>query len=116
MNRRTDPLGRLSLERHLVERSWTDPAFAERLRMDAHQALADLGVEISPDVKIDVRLQRRDTLYLVIPPPAASAGDAQSPVNQMDLWQSAELFCWILPEALKLELLRIRQSFRRAHS
>jgi hypothetical protein len=31
----------------------------------------------------------------------------------MDLWQSGELFCWIMPQTLKLELLRMRQSFRR---
>jgi len=34
-------------------------------------------------------------------------------INQMDLWQSGELFCWIMPQALKLELLRMRESFRR---
>jgi hypothetical protein len=30
----------------------------------------------------------------------------------MDLWESGDLFCWIMPQALKLELLRMRQSFR----
>ena len=44
-----------SLERRLIELAWTDPAFAERLRMDPRRALASVGVEVSADVKIDVR-------------------------------------------------------------
>lgn len=114
MTDKTHGLGHLSLERRLVELAWTDAAFAEGLREDPRQALASIGVQISPDVKIDVWQQRRDTLYFVIPPQAANPEDAQSAINQMDLWQSGELFCWILPEALKLELLRMRQSFRKA--
>lgn len=105
-----------SLERRLVELAWTDPAFAELLQKDPRQALGSLGVELPPGVEIDVRLQRRDTLYFVIPPPAAEPNAAPTPINQIDLWQSGELCCWILPQALKLELLRMRQSFRRAHS
>lgn len=113
MRTETKSSGDASLERRLVELAWTDPAFAELLRTDPRQALASIGVEVSPGVKIDVRLQRRDTLYFVIPPLAATPGDAGSVINQMDLWQSGDLFCWIMPQALKLELLRLRQSFRR---
>jgi hypothetical protein len=107
--------GEVSLERRLVELAWTDPAFAELLRTDPRQALASIGVEISPDVKIDIRQQRRDTLYFVIPPLAEKAQDAESVINQMDLWESGDLFCWIMPQSLKLELLRMRQSFRRSN-
>ncbi len=102
-----------SLERRLVELAWTNPDFAERLQQDPRQALASIGVEVSPGVKIDVRQQQRDTLYFVIPPLATNPQDAETVINQMDLWQSGDLFCWIMPQALKLELLRMRQSFRR---
>ena len=102
-----------SLERRLVELAWTDPAFAERLRTDPRAALASIGVEVSADVKIDVRQQRRDTLYFVIPPLATNPAEAETVINQMDLWDSGDIFCWIMPQALKLELLRMRQSFRR---
>lgn len=102
-----------SLERRLVELAWTDPAFAELLETDPRKALAVIGVEVSPGVRIDIRQQRRDTLYFVIPPLAAKPEDAETVINQMDLWQSGELFCWMMPQALKLELLRMRQSFRR---
>lgn len=104
-----------SLERRLVELAWTDSAFAQLLQSDPRQALGRLGVELPPGVEIDVRLQRRDTLYFVIPPLAEEPNAAPTAINQMDLWQSSELFCWMLPQALKLELLRMRQSFRRAH-
>lgn len=102
-----------SLERRLIELAWTDRAFAELLQKDPRQALASIGVEISPGVKLDVRQQRRDTLYLVIPPLAERKEDAEKVINQMDLWQSGELFCWMMPQTLKLELLRMRESYRR---
>jgi len=109
----TKSAGDASLERHLVELAWTDPTFAELLRKDPRQALATIGVEVSPGVKIDVRQQRRDTLYFVIPPLASTPENAETVINQMDLWESGDLFCWIMPQALKLELLRMRQSFRK---
>jgi hypothetical protein len=102
-----------SLERRLVELAWTDPTFAELLRKDPRRALASIGVQVSSDVKIDVRQQQRDTLYFLIPPLAAKPEEAETVINQMDLWESGDLFCWIMPQALKLELLRMRQSFRR---
>ena len=105
--------GDKSLERRLVELAWTDRAFAELLQKNPRQALASIGVEVSPGIEIDVRQQRRDTLYFVVPPLAESTEDAEKVINQMDLWQSGELFCWIMPQALKLELLRMRESFRR---
>ena len=105
--------GDKSLERRLVELAWTNPAFAELLQKNPRQALASIGVEVSTGVEIDVRQQRRDTLYFVIPPLAESSEDAETVINQMDLWQSGELFCWIMPQALKLELLRMRESFRK---
>ena len=70
-------------------------------------------MEVAPGIKIDIRQQRRDTLYLVIPPLAAKSEDAETEINQMDLWESGDLFCWIMPQALKLELLKMRQSFRK---
>jgi hypothetical protein len=103
----------LSLEHALVERAWRDAAFARLLERSPREALALLGVETSPDVALDIRCQRRDTLYYVIPPLATNEDDADRVINQMDLWRSADLFCWVMPQALKIELLRMRQSYRR---
>ena len=113
MQREAKSGGDTSLERRLVELAWTDHAFAELLQTNPRQALASIGVEVSPGVDVDVRQQRRDTLYFAIPPLAERTEDAEKVINQMDLWQSGELFCWIMPQALKLELLRMRESFRR---
>jgi hypothetical protein len=103
----------ITLERRLVELAWTDHAFAELSQKNPRQALASMGVEVAPGIEIDVRQQRRDTLYFVIPPLAERTEDAEKVINQMDLWQSGELFCWIMPQTLKLELLHMRESFRR---
>jgi hypothetical protein len=103
-----------TLERALTERAWRDPGFARLLKRNPRSALAAMGVEVSDNVKIDIRMQRRDTLYFVIPPPAERSEDADKVINQMDMWQSGDLFCWIMPQALKLELLKMRQSYRGA--
>ena len=102
-----------SLERRLIELAWTDRSFAELAVSDPKRALARIGVEMDDDVKIEIIIQERDTLYYVIPPTAEHPSDGDKVVDQMDLWQSAELFCWIMPQNLKLQLLRMRQSFRR---
>jgi hypothetical protein len=101
-----------TLERALTARAWRDPDFAQLLERDPKAALATMGIEVSDDVRIDVRIQRRDTLYFVIPPLAERPEDADQVINQMDMWQSGDLFCWIIPQALKLELLKMRQSYR----
>lgn len=101
-----------TLERALTARAWRDPDFAHLLESDPRSALATMGVEVSDNVTIDIRMQRRDTLYFVIPPLAERPEDADRVINQMDMWQSGDLLCWIMPQALKLELLEMRQSYR----
>ncbi len=104
---------RSSLERRLIELACTDKSFAELAASDPKLALAQLGVETDAGVEIEIIVQQRDTLYYVIPPAGEHPCDGDEVVDQMDLWQSAELFCWIMPQRLKLQLLRMRQSFRR---
>lgn len=106
----------VSLERAIIESAWRDHHFAALLETDPGEALARLGVELPSGIRLDIRMQRRDTLYFVVPPLANPADGRDGVLNQMDLWQSAECFCWIMPQALKLGLLAMRQSFRRAHS
>ncbi|MFO1478361.1 MAG: nitrile hydratase [Verrucomicrobiota bacterium] len=104
-----------SLERALIENAWRDPEFCRLIETDPKAALKSLGVEVPDGVKLNMRMQRRDTLYFVIPPLAEHPEDTNKVINQMDLWQSADLFCWIMPQALKLELLAMRQGYRKAH-
>ncbi len=82
---------------------------------DPKAALKVSGVTVPDRVNLKIRMQRRDTLYFVIPPLARHPEDAIAVINQMDLWQSADLFCWIMRQALQLELLAMRQAYRTDH-
>ncbi|MTD56515.1 nitrile hydratase [Amycolatopsis pithecellobii] len=101
----------VELERAITERAWTDGRFRDLLRTDPKKALAELGVEVPEGVELDVRIQRRDTLYYLVPP-LRNEAPAQPRINQIDLWRSADMFCWILPEEMKVSLLAMRRSFR----
>jgi len=85
------------------------------METDPGAAAKALGMQLPDGVKLKIQIQRRDTLYFVIPPLAKRPEDASADINQMDLWQSADIFCWIVPQALKLELLAMRQAYRKAH-
>jgi len=95
------------LEQALTVLAWSDPAFAG----NPSTALPQLGVEVPDGLRLDVRIQRRDTLYLIIPP-ASSDGGTDSVVNQMDLWRSGDQFVWLMSQDAKLALLKMRQQYR----
>jgi hypothetical protein len=97
------------LEDALTELAWSDPSVAA----DPEAALASLGVHIPRGMRVDVRVQRRDTLYFVIPPAADDGGDPDHVVDQMDLWDSGDQFVWVLPQDQKVSLLDLREEYRR---
>lgn len=101
-----------SMERKLTELAWRDPKFRKLLEKDLKAVFKEIGMELPENIKLDVRQQRRDTYYYVIPPPADTI-DESKPINQMDVWQSADLFVWIMPEKVKEQLLNMRQTFKR---
>ncbi|MBI0294617.1 nitrile hydratase [Streptomyces sp. PRKS01-29] len=103
------------LEAALTRRAWEDPGFAEQLEHEPLKALASMGVHVAPGVKVQVRLQKRNTLYYVVPPAKRpDEPDRREPVNLMDLWRSGDNFVWMMPERLKTELLAMRRSFHQA--
>ncbi|MFF0693379.1 Rid family hydrolase [Streptomyces tendae] len=109
--------GDQDLETALTRRAWKDPSFAARLEREPLEALASMGVRVAPGVKVQVRLQRRDTLYYVLPPAKRpDEPDRSEPVNLMDLWRSGDNFVWLLPERLKIELLAMRRGFHEART
>ena len=95
------------LEQALTMLAWSDPAVTD----DPGSALAQLGLDVPPGLRFDLRVQRRDTLYLAIPP-ASSDGGTDSVVNQMDLWRSGDQFVWIMPQDAKFALLAMREQYR----
>jgi hypothetical protein len=97
-----------SLEDALTRLAWADPSVAD----DPAAALAQLGVPVPEGMRLDVRIQRPDTLYFVVPPAADDGGEVGGVVNQMDLWRSGEQFVWIMGQDAKVALLQMREQFR----
>ena len=98
----------VDLEQALTMLAWSDPAVVE----DPAAALAQLGVQVPAGLRIDLRIQRPDTLYLMIPPAFSDESENERVVNQMDLWRSGEQFVWIMPQEAKLALLEMREQYR----
>jgi len=96
------------LEQALTMLAWSDPAVTK----DPAAAFAQVGVEVPAGWRVDLRIQRPDTLYLVIPPAFSDEGEHEQVVNQMDLWRSGEQFVWIMPQEAKLALLEMREQYR----
>jgi hypothetical protein len=101
----------VELEDALTELAWADPSICD----DPAEALARLGVSVPEGLRVDVRIQRRDTLYFVIPPAAADGGEVDDVVNQMDLWRSGDQFVWIMAQDAKVALLERREQCRHHH-
>jgi hypothetical protein len=100
-------------ERQLTKRVWTDAAFAAQVERDPVAALESMGVAVPADIKVKVVVQRRDRVYFTIPPARApNAPKPLSPLNQMDLWSSQDLFIWLAPVAAKFKLLALRDAAR----
>jgi hypothetical protein len=110
-HRNMDDVDLADLEQALTLLAWSDPKFAD----DPDAALARLGVDVPNGLRLDLHVQRRDTLYLVIPPAAGDGEAADAVVNQMDLWRSGDQFVWIMPQDAKVPLLQMREQYRAAH-
>ncbi|MFJ3937881.1 nitrile hydratase [Streptomyces parvus] len=108
-NAGSDGPGSLDLEQALTILAWSDPALTE----NPGAALTRLGIDVPPALRFDVRVQRPDTLYLVIPPVSCEEDGGENVVNQMDLWRSGEQFVWILPQDAKTSLLGMREQYRK---
>jgi hypothetical protein len=98
----------VELEDALKALAWADPSVAD----DPAAALAQLGVTVPDGLRLDVRVQRRDTLYFVIPPSSADGGEVDGVVDQMDLWRSGDQFVWVMPQDAKVALLEMREQCR----
>jgi hypothetical protein len=107
--------GEEDFEEAITRRVWTDPAFADQCEVDPLDALASIGVHIRPGVKVEIKVQRRDTIYFLLPPARdASAPESGEVMNQFDLWRSANSFVWIFPEDTFYDILGMRRNFHPA--
>ena len=103
-----DDLDADDVELALTRLAWNDPSMAE----DPAAALSQLGVDVPAGLRFNVRIQRPDTLYLVIPPAYSDDGEPERVVNQMDLWRSGDQFVWIMPQDAKVALVQMREQYR----
>lgn len=53
----------------VVTRAWSDPAYKRRLMADPHAVLAEAGLTVAPDVKINVLENSDKVLNVLLPPP-----------------------------------------------
>lgn len=97
----------VELEQALTALAWADPAIAA----DPAAAFAQLGIDIPDGMQVDIRIQRPDTLYLIIPP-VADNRPPEEVVNQLDLWRSGDQFVWMMSQDAKLALLQMRRQYR----
>jgi hypothetical protein len=100
------------LEQALTMLAWSDPAVTG----DPAAVFAQLGVPVPAGWRVDLRIQRPDTLYLVIPPAFSDEEEHEQVVNQMDLWRSGEQFVWIMPQGGEAALLEMREQYRDHHA
>jgi hypothetical protein len=103
-----DDLGAGDVEQALTRLAWNDPSVAD----DPAAALSHLGVDVPAGLRFDVRIQRPDTLYLVIPPAYSDDGEHERVVNHMNLWRSGDQLVWIMPQDAKVALLQMREQYR----
>jgi|SRR3981081_2843860 hypothetical protein len=53
----------------VVTRAWSDPTYKSRLMADPHGVLAEAGLSVAPEVKINVIENSDKVLNIVLPPP-----------------------------------------------
>ena len=96
----------------LTRRIWSDPDFAELATRAPEQALAELGITIPEGVRVNIVVQRPDTLYFAIPPTRTVEPSETFSQAQMDIWCSGDSFIWINSADQAATMLTLRSSVR----
>ena len=66
---------RQTLEAQLIDRAMEDEAFRQELLRDPKGVVArELGIQMPENIQVQVLQESPTTVYLVLPPPAPSAG------------------------------------------
>jgi len=98
-------------EYFLTKACWDDPGFSKRIEENAEEALKEKGLTIPDGLKIRVKVQKDNTIYLAIPPRnTSSASQIETVTEEMDVWSSGNFFIWFAPLALKFNLFALRNS------
>ena len=98
-------------EYYLTKLAWEDPEFAKAVENDAISALQSKGITVPKNVKLRVIVQKKDTIYLSIPPLKKPSDPLQTNTpEEMDVWSSGNFFIWFAPIRLKFNLFILRNS------
>jgi hypothetical protein len=67
----------------VIAKAWSDPAFKARLKSDPKTVLQEEGIEILPDVEIQVIENTSNVTYLTIPTAKAPAGLTEEQIESI---------------------------------
>lgn len=59
----------------LVMRVWSDPEFKKRLSISPRETLKEIGLELPPDLELEVHIQTPKHIHLVIPEKPPELGE-----------------------------------------
>ena len=99
------------LEYFLTKHAWDDPEFEKALENDPINALKPKGMVVPEGFKLRIIVQKKDTIYLSLPPLKQCDEPNQTDTpEEMDVWSSGSFFIWFAPIALKFNLFMLRNS------
>ena len=98
-------------EFYITKLAWDDAEFAKMLEDNPVKALESKGIKVSKDIKLNIVLQKKNTIYFSIPPAKKTdESPKESSPEIMDVWSSGNFFIWFAPVALKFCLFQLRHS------
>ena len=59
----------------LVMRVWNDPDFKKKLAANTRETLKEIGLELPPDIELDVHIQTPKHIHLIIPEKPPELGE-----------------------------------------
>jgi hypothetical protein len=98
-------------EYYITKLAWDDPAFEQALSKDPVKALRDKNITVPEGIKLRVLVQKKNTMYFVIPPAKkVNEPDQIDDPEMMDVWSSGDFFIWLAPVTMKFNLHMMRSS------
>ena len=98
-------------EYYITKLAWDDLEFAKRLEKDPVAALTSKGIKVPKGIKLNIIVQKKNTIYFSIPPEKKVDEKPQTNFPEiMDVWSSGNFFIWFAPVTMKFCLFQLRHS------
>ena len=59
----------------LVMRAWNDPEFQKKLTTNTRETLKEIGLDLPPDIELEVHIQTPKHIHLIIPEKPPELGE-----------------------------------------